>query len=73
LPASPYLPLSPTPNDHRRHNAELGGRYLVEDGLAVAELPYLGGQLAMRVLVPDDLTRSSSGSTLRSGTASTPR
>jgi len=38
------------------HNAELEGRYLVEDGLAVAELPYLGGQLAMRVLVPDDLT-----------------
>jgi serpin B len=38
------------------HNAELQGRYLVEDGLAVAELPYLDGQLAMRVLVPDDLT-----------------
>jgi serpin B len=38
------------------HNAELEGRFLVEDGLAVAELPYLGGQLAMRVLVPDDLT-----------------
>lgn len=38
------------------HNAELQGRYLVEDGLAVAELPYLGGQFAMRVLVPDDLT-----------------
>jgi serpin B len=37
------------------HNAELQGRYLAEDGLAVAELPYLGGQLAMRVLVPDDL------------------
>jgi serine protease inhibitor len=38
------------------HNAELQGRYLVKDGLAVAELPYRGGQLAMRVLVPDDLT-----------------
>jgi len=38
------------------HNAELEGRFLVEDGLAVAELPYLGGQLAMRVLVADDLT-----------------
>lgn len=38
------------------HNAQLDGRYLVEDGLAVAELPYLGGQLVMRVLVPDDLT-----------------
>jgi serine protease inhibitor len=38
------------------HNAELEGRYLIEDGLAVAELPYLGGQLAMRVLVLDDLT-----------------
>lgn len=38
------------------HNAELQGRYLVENGLAVVELPYLGGQLAMRVLVPDDLT-----------------
>jgi serpin B len=38
------------------HNAELQGRHLIQDGLAVAELPYLGGQFAMRVLVPDDLT-----------------
>ena len=37
------------------HNAQLDGRYLVGDGLAVAELPYVGGQLVMRVLVPDDL------------------
>lgn len=36
-------------------NAELHGRYLVEDGLQVVELPYAGGDLAMRVAVPDDL------------------
>lgn len=37
------------------HNAELRGRYLVEDGLQVVELPYAGGDLAMRVAVPEDL------------------
>jgi len=38
------------------HNAELQGRYLLEEGLAVAELPYQGGDLAMVVMVPDDLS-----------------